>query len=207
MLASSFPARLHLLREFLHQRLVLRPIRDIHILLRIVLMVIQLAGRLGAVAVEPAGQAIAIRPHGVAHDAAAARVLAERGFLPGPLRRIEQRRKAGALQVGRQRQPGQLAEGRVDIHELHQRLRMTSGGLLAGGTADQRRVRVVLEVGVLAPRPVLAQLPAVVAPQHNHRLLAQAQPVELLQDAPELGIHVADAGIVAVLERRAPAPP
>ncbi len=53
-------------------------------------------------------------------------------------------------------------------------------------------------VGVLAPRPVVAEFPAVVAPEHDDRIVAEAEAVEFAQDASNLSIGVGDTSVVAV---------
>ena len=63
---------------------------------------------------------------------------------------------------------------------------------------DQRDARRLFVVGVLAPHAVIAEMPAVVAPQHDDRVLRQTGLVESRDHSPQLGIHIADGGVVAV---------
>jgi len=102
--------------------------------------------------------------------------------------------------VLRQRQVAQFGKRGVDVHELREGIGALAGCLEAGDRDQQRRVGVVFHVAVLAPPGVLAELPAVVAPQDNDRLVRQAQPVEFVEDATQLRVHVADGGVVAMFE-------
>ena len=47
---------------------------------------------------------------------------------------------------------------------------------------------------------MFAQLPAVIAPEDDHRVLAQAQTVHLGHEPTELGVHVGHAGAISVNE-------
>ena len=61
----------------------------------------------------------------------------------------------------------------------------------------------VLEVGVLVPEAVVAEVVAVIAPQHDYGSLAQAEPLEFGHHAPHLRIGIAGGGVVGAdqLER------
>ena len=80
----------------------------------------------------------------------------------------------------------QIAEGGIDVHQLYERARLAVAHGLTGRRKDKRGARIQLEVRVLAPAAVLAQFPAVVAPHNHDRLLAQAQPVQFVQQAADL---------------------
>ena len=111
---------------------------------------------------------------------------------------FEQRHHALALALRGNLQAARLGQRGIDVHVLYQRARCASGVLLARQRQNHGNVRIDFEVGVLAPGAVVAQLPAVVAPQNHCRVLTQAQPVEFPEHAPHLGVHVAHAGVVAV---------
>lgn len=112
----------------------------------------------------------------------------------------EQRTEAGALEMSGQGQAGEFGERGIDVHELDQRVGVCTGVLHAGQRYDQRRMHIVFHVAVLSPRGVLAKLPTVVAPEDDDGVAAQIEAVELVEHASDLGIAVADAGVVAVLE-------
>ncbi len=80
-----------------------------------------------------------------------------------------------------------------------------SAGLDAGpgcarGGDDQRDARGLLVIGVLAPHAVVAQVPAVVAPEHDDRVPGETSLVERVEHAAQLGVHVAHGGVVAMDE-------
>ncbi len=139
--------------------------------------------------VTPLGITEAFGAHGVAHDPTAG-VLAERGFFPWTLWIVEKRHHATAFQMRGNCQPASLAEGRIDIDVFGQGTGLSAGGFHAGHAENHRHVGVELEVGVLAPAGVLAQLPAVVAPEDDYGLIAEIEPVEFIEQPADLGIDV-----------------
>ena len=70
--------------------------------------------------------------------------------------------------------------------------------LLTRDADDKRHSGRHLPVGALVPRAVLAQLVPVVAPKDDDGVLAEVEAIELGENAADLGIRVADAGVVAV---------
>ena len=77
---------------------------------------------------------------------------------------------------------------------------MRAGVFHARNGNNQRRVHVVLHVAVFAPGVVLAEFPAVVAPEDDDGVGTQVQAVKFIEHLAHLGVRVADGGVVAVLE-------
>ena len=121
-------------------------------------------------------------------------------FLPRQVGLLHQRDEAAALQVVGKRQTGKFAQGRVDVDELSQSRRLFAT-VDPRGLDDQRGVHRRLETAVLAPEGMLAQVPAVVAPQDDNRVVAQIQPIKFVQQLANLGVGVAHTGVIAVDER------
>ena len=99
-----------------------------------------------------------------------------------------------------QRQPRQIAQRRIDIDEFHQRVGALPVRLRARRPNDQRNTGVDLVIRLLAPAAMLAQLPAVVAPENHNRVVREAQLLQLLQQPPDLRVDQADRRVIAVLE-------
>jgi hypothetical protein len=69
-------------------------------------------------------------------------------------------------------------------------MRIPSGiGLEVRHADDERDPGRLFEATLLEPQAVLAQVIAVVAPEHDDRVVAQPQPVHGVEDAPNLRIH------------------
>ena len=67
----------------------------------------------------------------------------------------------------------------------------------AGSGDDQRDSSRLFVVGVLAPHAVVAQMPAVVAPENDDRVLGEAVGVQRVEHTAALRIHVTDGRVVA----------
>ena len=91
-----------------------------------------------------------------------------------------------------------MGERGIDVHKFHQCLSFPARGLGARRADNERRTRSVFEVAVLAPQAVVTQVPAVVTPQANDRTIAEPQPIQLVQQSPDLSVDIADAGVVSV---------
>ena len=53
---------------------------------------------------------------------------------------------------------------------------------------------------MFAPRPKFAQVPAMISPQNNDRVLAQVEPVQFIEYLADLRVHVTHRGAVGVPE-------
>ena len=200
----ALPALCELRGQCLAHFFLLRPARNIFVLLRVAGVVIEFAVHELALFVAPLHVAITVGTHRRALLAALG-VFADGGRLPRQRGRVEQRREALAFEPVRQRQVRQLGERREDVHEFHQRLGGLAGGFHAGRGDDQRRVRRALVVVVLAAPPtVLAHVVAMIAPEHDDRVLAQPELVEFREHAADARIHIADRreiGVQALLAK------
>ena len=72
---------------------------------------------------------------------------------------------------------------------------------MSGDTDQQRRAGGKFIVRVLVPQSVITELPAVIALQHDGRVVAQAFLFERIEQATDLRDGVADLGVVAVTRR------
>ena len=108
----------------------------------------------------------------------------------------QQRDERAAVERGGRRQVAQLAEGREQVDALHDPGRGGPGRTHPGYADDQRRPQGFLEQRVLAPDAVLAQVPAVVTPQGDDRVFAQAQLVEPCEHPADQRVDVGHAGRV-----------
>ena len=97
-------------------------------------------------------------------------------------------------------QPGQFQQGGEKIDRFHHRRAVSAGLGGAGGGDHEGNPGGLFVVGVFAPHRVVAEVPAVVAPKHDDRLLGQGEPVQFIQHFSQLGIHVADRGVITVDE-------
>ena len=72
---------------------------------------------------------------------------------------------------------------------------------MPGPGDDQRHARqAVEEAAALVDQPVVAHRLAVVAHEHDDRVLALAGPIERLEDAPELVVDLLDHRVVGGLD-------
>ena len=53
---------------------------------------------------------------------------------------------------------------------------------------------------MFTPHPVVAQLPAMIAPQDNDRIIGQARLFQCIQHFADLGIHIADTSKISVAD-------
>ena len=154
---------------------------------------------------HPLGVAVALRAHAVAHIHVRAdvhaRELRERRRLPAARGRAHQRHERHALGArahGRRvsgaerhwRQARGVGERREQVDELRQPIGDDAAVGLARHAHHHGRVRRQLEVGVFAPLAVLAQLPAVVAPEADDRVVGEPQLVECRHDAADERVDV-----------------
>ena len=100
----------------------------------------------------------------------------------------------------RPRDAREIAERGIDVDELDDR-RGTLAAAPARRHDDQRGPRRLLVVRVLAPHPVVAEVPAVVAPEDDDRVVGEPEGVEFLEQPADLGVHETRRRVVAVHER------
>ena len=153
---------------------------------RIVIVVVELLGTVGIADVAPAFAADAVVALVVAGDG---------GALPLAGGVAELRHEAKPFEVGAGREPAEFDQRGVDVHQL--------GGLAgaaargdAGPSKDKGHAGAVVPEGVLAGDSLLTEVPAVVAPDHDDRVLCEALFLEGRQDAADLGVDEAGAGKV-----------
>ncbi len=72
------------------------------------------------------------------------------------------------------RQTRQLDDGREQIDQLDDRGGGLSG-LSSGNPHDQGNARADLEIGVFSPVVLLAQVPTVIAPQYDQRVVRETE--------------------------------
>ena len=94
------------------------------------------------------------------------------------------------------RNPAQVAQRGIKVHELRQRGGFA--GFFPGNADDERHARRRVHQIVFPDEAVFAQIPAVVAQQHDDRAVRQAERVERVEHFPDLRVDVAEAGVVAV---------
>ena len=94
---------------------------------------------------------------------------------------------------------GEFDQGGVDVDGFDE-----GGGFgvlsFAGGGDDEGDAGGLLVVGVFAPEAVVAEVPAVVAPEDDDGVGGEGGGVQGVEDEAELGVHVGGGGIVAVDE-------
>jgi len=86
--------------------------------------------------------------------------------------------QARAVETGRRGKGGQFAQGRVEVDGLGQRAGACGGARDAGRGHDQGNAGGMLIVAVFAPESVVAEMPAVVAQQHDHGVFGEPAAVE-----------------------------
>jgi hypothetical protein len=94
----------------------------------------------------------------------------------------------------------QFGERRIDINRLDQRFGRLARRRHAGRPHDQRTPQRDFVQRVLSPDSVLAQVPAMVAPYDDDRVVAKAEPIQFVQHAADLRIDVTHARRVGVAE-------
>ena len=146
---------------------------------------------------DPFDVAVARGAQGVAHNFPA-RKLADGIVFDYCGRIFEGRDEAFALQSFGRGDAGEFAEGGIDVDEFAHGLCL--GGVVCRGRNNQRRFGGLFVVGVFAPPAVIAEMPAVVAPQDDDGVVGRAALVERVEQAADLRVGVGDAGVVGVDE-------
>lgn len=140
----------------------------------------------GAVLVQ--GEAVAVGAErlrfGVVGEGGVARGI---GFLN--LR--EQRSAVGEV---RPIQTGEVAEGGEEVDGFDDRGGFLAGISHAGGRDDERRSKGLFEEAVLAPDGLLAEVPAVITPEHDDGVFVCAGFLKLGENFADVVVNVADAG-------------
>ena len=68
------------------------------------------------------------------------------------------------------------------------------------GPNDQWHSGGYLVIGRLSPNPHISQMPTVITPDHNHRIISNTRLLQSIEHQSNLRIYVADAGIIAMQE-------
>ena len=111
---------------------------------------------------------------------------------------LEHRHEALALQVRRRLDAAQLGERREQVDVRDRAIWRRRPSLPRRGDDQQRHAGTLLEQAHLLPQAVLAHVIAVVAGEDDDRVVGQAEPVERVDDAADLRVHEADAGVVCL---------
>eukprot|EP00964_Phaeocystis_antarctica_P043119 scaffold24718_cov56-Phaeocystis_antarctica.AAC.4 len=125
---------------------------------------------------------------------------------------LDHRDDAAALEPLGLGQARELHERGVDVDELHEGARVGDAvgvGLLPKELQllvlrrgeprranDERHARRELRVGVLGPKPALAQVPAVVAEEGHGRVLRHLQVIQLVEDLANVEVGSGDGSVV-----------
>mmetsp|Transcript_33329 Transcript_33329/g.88176 ORF Transcript_33329/g.88176 Transcript_33329/m.88176 type:complete len:349 (-) Transcript_33329:592-1638(-) len=176
-------------------------------------------GRVGRVVeLDPRGEAEVVgRGHGVSHDwhvaARVARILRVRGVLPVGLggRAVGDERQHGDALGAARGEPGLILGAHVDewdarglgergheVDVLHQRLGNDPAVRHARDAQEERGRRVEVEVGMLRPRAVFAQLEPVIAHQRDYRRIPHAQTLQLGHQRANVRVLEAHRGLVGL---------
>ena len=126
------------------------------------------------------------------------REFAERIIFSMRPRILQNRHQALAFNRLGRRQSGQRAERGVNVERLDNRRRRASVARQPGRADDEGHPRADLVIRRFAPDAVFAEVPAVIAPEHHDGVVAEAERVELREDASDLGVDEAHAGRVGV---------
>ena len=118
------------------------------------------------------------------------------GWSHGHLRIGQQRANALALDVRRRGQAAEVHQRRVDAHEIHRAVAAAVGLRHAGHDPDVRRAGALLPERELAPVVLLAQVPAVVAPETDDRVVALGRLVVGVEQAAHHRVAEVDGGQV-----------
>ena len=96
------------------------------------------------------------------------------------------------------RDAAEVAERRVDAHEIDGALADAAGLRHAGHDPDERGAGGLLPQGELPPVVLLAQVPAVVAPEHDDGVVLVGGLVEGVEQAADVHVGVGDRGEVGL---------
>jgi len=117
------------------------------------------------------------------------RVLAERILAQLCSRLFHRRNEAHTVQMCRYGKPIEVAKRRKNIDKLAHGRRFQS--LLHSGNAHHHHhMRGLLEIGMFVPQPMVAKMPAVVAPYDNDGIVSNSQSVEFCEQPTDICIGV-----------------
>src|SRR6476660_3093978 len=174
----GFPARIQLGSKLSQQFAAFRATCNVFILGWSGLIVVNLlSDNFMRVAFAPLDIAVAVGTQGIAHQRLAfegARILAEGGGFPRQGWIVEEPLRAYTLQMLGLAQIGQIAQCWIDVNELDKRGGAVASCFCTWNRNQQGSVGVVFHIAVLAPTGVLAEFPAVIAPENDDRVIAQA---------------------------------
>ena len=108
----------------------------------------------------------------------------EGGILPLQVGLAQEWHEAAAFESGRRVEAGRAERASGTYPGVRRGRCLLACVLLARDADDERHSGRNLPIGALVPRAVLAQLIAVVAPKDDDGVLAEAEAIELGEDAP-----------------------
>src|SRR5258706_1910437 len=168
---------------------------QVFVFLRIGLIVVELSA---LVAVVPFGVTVASGAYTVAGELAAPD-LRESGPVPFRRRIIEERPETDAGKIFRRREAAQISEGRIKVHKLYGALAGFAVAAGSGRDDDQRDAGGVLKEALLHPKAMFTEMVAVVAPEHDDRIVPKFEPAHGVNEAPDLRVHEGDGGVIGLL--------
>jgi hypothetical protein len=172
-------------------------------------VIVKFAAFLSAI---PFNVAVALGGDGAAHDlgevverggqgagiAGEAEDLGKGGAVPRGFRVFEQWFQTDAGEPGWRLEGCEIAQGGEEVDELDD----TAAGFAAlgfgdlGGGDDEGRSGGFVKEGAFLPEAVLAEMVAVVAPEHDEGFVPELVVVEGIEDKADLSINEGDAGVV-----------
>ena len=121
------------------------------------------------------------------------------GMIPLHLRVLQQWHKAAPFVLRIRREPAQLDQRGIHIEQVDDTIALNTGGCHAGHADHERHaVRLFPQIGFAVFR-LLAQMPAVVAPEHEDRVVGVLALLQCIEQHTQAVVHVADVGEVGTL--------
>ena len=179
------------LRQLALHRRVLRVQREVRPLVRVPAQVVEFLRAVGVVDVAPVLGA---------HRMVVLIVRRDGGPRARGFRVLQLRREAVAFDSLARRQVAEFEQRRINVEQLHG-LTAPRGRRHARPGKDERHARRAFPQRVLARDAFLAEVPAVVAPEHDDRVPAAARGIERVEHAADLRVHKARAREVGAHER------
>ena len=159
-------------------------------LIGIVLHIVELLGVVGVADVAPTFAADAVVALVVTRDG---------GAQTGRRRILELRGEAEALEVRASRKVSEVDQGRIDIEELG-RLHRALAAFHAGSGEDQGNFGAAIPERVFAGNFFFSEVPAVIAPDDDDRVVGDARLVECDEESADLRINEAGTSEVTADE-------
>ena len=142
-----------------------------------------------------------VRPFGVeisvGLDRFAAAESTEGGGPTGTFWILQDRSEAFAVEVFGIRHAGQVTESGIKIDEFDKGLGLSALGQ-AGAGDNQGHAQRFVEGVLLSPEAVFAEEKSVIAPENDDGVVGEAEFGEGVDDLADLGVNVANAGVVCV---------